>query len=158
MVGIREELGYEIKLQDGLTIVPTVGISYDEIRLGKFKDKGGRQEVEISSRKNRKMNALVGVNVSQAINMDGYTLVPSIHAGIEHALSTKSKAMKVTSVNDAADSTLMPQKKASKNTYITGAGIKLITAGKVEVGVNYDLVMREKFRSHNGSLKLRINL
>jgi hypothetical protein len=157
LAGIREELGYEMKLENDIRVTPTLGFSYDEEKFGKFREKGFREDVEVSGKKNKRLNALFGVNLAKSIDMDGYSLVPNIHAGIEQTLNSNNKAVKVTALDSTAESVLIPQKKVDRTTYIIGGGLKLISAGKMEIGVNYDLVKRKNFHSHNGSVKLRIN-
>jgi outer membrane autotransporter protein len=156
LFGIREELFYEIKLENGFAVAPLIGLAYDKIRLGKFRDQGSRDDVEVSSKRNHSLNGLIGVNIAKAIVKGGVNLVPSIHARLEHALDSKNKAMRIRALDMTADSALLPQKKISKTTFIVGAGVKLVTSGKLEIGVNYDIIRRGEFRSSNGSVKLRI--
>jgi outer membrane autotransporter protein len=157
LAGIREELGYAIKLEDGIMLTPSVGVSYDEVKLGKFRNTAAGKDQDLSGKKNKRVNALAGLNVAKTISMDGYSIVPSAHVNVEHTLSSKNKAMKISGVDDSAESILVPQKKAAKTSYIVGAGLKLVSLSKMEVGINYDMVKRNKFTSHNGSIKLRVN-
>jgi outer membrane autotransporter protein len=157
LAGIREELGYEMKLENDIRVTPTLGFSYDEEKFGRFREKGSKDDVEVSGKKNKRLNALFGVNIAKSFDMDGYSLVPNIHAGIEQTLNSSNKAVKVTALDSTAESVLIPQKKVDRTTYIIGGGLKLISAGKMEIGVNYDLVKRKNFHSHNGSVKLRVN-
>jgi hypothetical protein len=155
--GIREELGYEIKMENGLLLVPTIGLAYDEIKLNNFRDKGTREDVEVSSKKNKRLNALAGINLAKVLDMGSYSLVPNIHIGIERALELKNQAIKVTALDESADTAILPQKKIGKNTLIVGGGIKLINTNKFEIGIGYDMIKRDKFRSHTGSIKMRVN-
>ncbi|MDF2965868.1 MAG: hypothetical protein K0Q51_1256 [Rickettsiaceae bacterium] len=157
LFGIREELGFDIKLDNAVVMTPTIGLAYDEIKLGRFREKGTKEDVEVSAKRNRRLNALFGIDLAKVIYMEGSSLVPHLHLGIEHSISNKGKTIKVTTLNETADSDILPQKKIGKTTYVVGAGLKLVSSSKMEVSLNYDMVMRDKFRSHNGSLKLRIN-
>jgi outer membrane autotransporter protein len=156
--GIREELGYKIRLEDNITVTPTIGIAYDETKLNKYADKDGKKDVVVSSKKYTRLNGILGLNIAKAIDLNGLTFVPNIHGNIEHSFRSKASNLKVSSVNDTADSVILPKNKLGKTSYTLGAGVKLINAGKVEIGMNYDMLKRGKFRSHNGSINLRVNL
>jgi outer membrane autotransporter protein len=154
-ISIKEKLGYDINFENNVKVTPTVGLSYNEVKFGGSSLTENSGKYKISGSKHKRLAANAGVDISKAINLDNLTLVPSVNAGIEQLLNSKSSLVKVTSLDYAADS-IVSKEKVAKTTYKVGTGLKLV-GGMAELGLNYDMQMRKGFKSHTGSVKLKIN-
>jgi outer membrane autotransporter protein len=154
-ISIKEELGYNINFENNVKVTPTVGMSYNEVKFSDSSLTDNSGKYKLSGSKHKRLAANAGVDVSKAINLDNLTLVPSVNAGIEQVLNSKSSLVKVTSLDYAADP-MVSKEKTAKTTYKVGTGLKLLES-KGELSVNYDMNIRKGFKSHTGSVKLKIN-
>jgi hypothetical protein len=103
---------------------------------------------EISRRGGRRVAINTSIKVQKIHSLKNYTIVPSIHFGIEHTISNNSGS----AVLNISDSNLLVIAKPiyqSKTLYTIGGTINVSKNRKIDLGIGYDYNFKPKFKNHS---------
>ena len=152
------EAGYNYELNPNVNLIPTIGVSYSDIKIKGYTEKGLGLNRTVGKRTTNRTSGLLGfiAAYNQTVN-SSLTVTPEVHANIDYAFKTKNSATVVTIFNGLAP-IATPSEKLPKAYYNVGTSLKALRSGKYEVQAGYDLGLAKKFNSHTGMLKLRVNM
>ncbi len=147
--------GYNYKLSNVATLVPAVGLSYLNVNEGGYTEKGtvGRT---ITKKSADKFTAIAGATVQGGFDMSGSYVTPEVHAFVNYDLKAKNPTVEA-KIDGYSKGINVTAAKAAKVNYNLGTSLTART-GMVEYGVGYDAKLANKFVSHQGTLRLRVDL
>ena len=147
--------GYSFKVADAAMLVPAVGLSYMNVNEGGFTETGTAGRT-ITKKSADKITAIAGAALQGGFDMSGSMVTPEVHAYVNYDLKAKNPQVeaKIDGFSKAIDVTAS---KAAKVSYNLGTSLTART-GMVEYGVGYDAKLANKFVSHQGTLRLRVEL
>lgn len=153
---IKTSVLYNIDVGNDVIFIPHVDIKYKE---GAYTETGaGVFNLTKEARSASSLSAVLGGKITmnpQRIS-DNIQIVPELHASLERYLETKSDRVKAKL--GWQNGYLVNQVKSGKlpkMVYNVGGG--LMTKHKsLELAVGYDCILRQKYQSHQGSLKVKL--
>lgn len=153
--GGKLELSYNYNLQENLNIIPSIGISYDELQINTYKETGLGFNRKVDARTVNKTVSLVGLKLNNYIAINSYTLIPEIHAKVFQALSTNNDKTVIT-IMDEVNPLVTPSGKIPKTSYRIGGSSKITKFRALELTLGYDVGISKKFYSHTGYISAKI--
>ena len=147
--------GYKYRF-DNSAIVPTAGLRFNYLGDTSYTETGaGIQNVKNAGKATTGIDAVAGVTLSTALDVDGMLLNPEVHMNVDYALS--SQAPKA-DYNLDGSSVKFNYKgaKPAKFGYNFGASV-MAQADNVEYGVGYDARISDKYLGHQGSVKVKVS-
>ena len=156
LLGGKIELGYDYALENKVHLIPTLGVSYDEVKVKGYKETGEGLNRNVGKRTASKTSGIVGLSARSAIEGPSYTVIPEAHVNAIYALQTKNGKTTLT-LFEGMDPITTPSNKTPKMSYKVGGSLKFIHSKMVDLGVGYDLGLSKKFYSHTGYLNARVN-
>ena len=152
--GGKVGLGYSYNLQERLSIVPSMGLSYDELTINGYQETGVGFNRKIGTRTVNKTAALLGLKISNYVAINSYTLIPEIHVKVFQALSTNNANTTITII-DGVNPLVTPSGKLPKTIYKIGGSSKMIKFPAIELSLGYDAGISKKFYSHTGYISAK---
>jgi uncharacterized protein with beta-barrel porin domain len=152
-------VGYDYALEGmGAThLIPTAGVSYSRQSVNKYTETGAGLTRTVDKRNLTRTSGLLGLAVKQVVQSGDMDLIPEIHANLDYAFNNKSSDTKVTILN-GLNPIVVPAEKQMKGLYNVGAALEVVSNKAFETGIGYDYNFGNKYKSHTGSIKVRVNL
>ncbi|MFP3012958.1 MAG: autotransporter domain-containing protein [Rickettsia sp.] len=154
-------LNYNYLLQNKLVITPNIGLRYGKSRDGVYNETGiNVQEIALTMKENNILSGIVGTKVKvplkDALKFNNLGL--TFQGAVEH--NFKEKTQKINRVVKIFDNTfkqdyLIP--KQPKTSYNLGTGI-IGSIKNTTISLDYNYYLNKHYRSHQGSVKLKVNL
>ncbi len=154
-------LNYNYLLQNKLVITPNIGLRYGKSRDGVYNETGiNVQEITLTMKENNILSGIVGTKVKvplkDALKFNNLGL--TFQGAVEH--NFKEKTQKINRVVKIFDNTfkqdyLIP--KQPKTSYNLGTGI-IVSIKNTTISLDYNYYLNKHYRSHQGSVKLKVNL
>lgn len=149
LYGGKLELFYDYITQGKIHLVPSIGITYDELRISKYQEKGVGFNRRVAARKMDKTTGLIGIKLSKAIELDSYLIIPEIHVKCMNTLSANNGNTTIT-ILDGMEPLITPSSKLQKTLYKVGALLKIKRLRPVNIEIGYDFGKSKKYHSHTG--------
>ncbi len=153
-------LNYNYLLQNKL-VITHIGLRYGKSRDGVYNETGiNVQEIALTMKENNILSGIVGTKVKvplkDALKFNNLGL--TFQGAVEHNL--KEKTQKINRVVKIFDNTfkqdyLIP--KQPKTSYNLGTGI-IGSIKNTTISLDYNYYLNKHYRSHQGSVKLKVNL
>lgn len=153
--GGKLELSYSYGLQEKTHIIPSIGISYDELQINSYKETGVGFNREINARTVSKTAAIPGIKLSHYMAVNSYALITEIHAKAFYTLNANNNKTVIT-IMDGMNPLVTPSGKLPKMTYRIGGSSKITQSPSSELTLGYDIGISKKFHSHTGYITARI--
>ncbi|AEV91716.1 autotransporter domain-containing protein [Rickettsia slovaca] len=154
-------LHYNYLLQSKLVITPNIGLRYGKSRDGVYNETGVNvQEIALTMKENNILSGIVGTKVTvplkDALKFNNLGL--TFQGAVEH--NFKEKTQRINRVVKIFDNTfkhnyLIP--KQPKTSYNLGTGI-IGSIKNTTISLDYNYYLNKHYRSHQGSVKLKVNL
>ncbi|ALN40754.1 cell surface protein [Rickettsia rhipicephali] len=154
-------LHYNYLLQSKLIITPNIGLRYGKSRDGVYHETGiNVQEIALTMKENNILSGIVGTKVTlplkDALKFNNLGL--TFQGAVEH--NFKEKTQRINRVVKIFDDTfkhdyLIP--KQPKTSYNLGTGI-IGSIKNTTISLDYNYYLNKHYRSHQGSVKLKVNL
>ncbi|BDU60021.1 hypothetical protein FLA4_04310 [Candidatus Rickettsia kotlanii] len=154
-------LNYNYLLRSKLVITPNIGLRYGKSRDGVYNEIGVNvQEIALTMKENNILSGIVGTKVTvplkDALKFNDLGL--TFQGAVEH--NFKEKTQRINRVVKIFDNTfkhdyLIP--KQPKTSYNLGTGI-IGSIKNTTVSLDYNYYLNKHYRSHQGSVKLKVNL
>jgi len=145
---------------NNFSILPTIGLRYGYYKDGKFKETGvGVHNIEVASKKSSDLTGILGTKVAYQMYLsEDTTIIPSLSLAVEQKLkSTQAKVKAKLSWMENYFENDLSSSKSKRTSYNIGANV-LAQHKNIELTAGYNLHIKKKFQSHQGSLKLRLQL
>ena len=154
-------LHYNYLLQSKLVITPNIGLRYGKSRDGVYNETGVNvQEIALTMKENNILSGIVGTKVTVPLKdaLKFNNLVLTFQGAVEH--NFKEKTQRINRVVKIFDNTfkhnyLIP--KQPKTSYNLGTGI-IGSIKNTTIALDYNYYLNKHYRSHQGSVKLKVNL
>ncbi|AEK74057.1 autotransporter domain-containing protein [Rickettsia conorii subsp. heilongjiangensis] len=154
-------LHYNYLLQSKFVITPNIGLRYGKSRDGVYNEIGVNvQEIALTMKENNILSGIVGTKVTvplkDALKFNNLSL--AFQGAVEH--NFKEKTQRINRVVKIFDNTfkhnyLIP--KQPKTSYNLGTGI-IGSIKNTTISLDYNYYLNKHYRSHQGSVKLKVNL
>jgi len=154
--GGKIEVGYDYALENKIHLIPTLGISHDQLKMKGYKESGEGLNRSVAKRTAERTSALLGLRVSNPIDNGSITIIPEIHGNFIYAMQVKNPKTTIT-LFEGMDPITTPSGKSPKASYKIGGSVKFTKCKKIDLGVGYDLGLAKKFQSHSGYANIRYN-
>ncbi|GAA5251723.1 autotransporter domain-containing protein [Candidatus Rickettsia kedanie] len=154
-------LNYNYLLQNKFVITPNIGLRYGKSRDGVYNETGiNIQEIALTMKENNILSGIVGTKVKvplkDALKFNNLGL--TFQGAVEHTFKEKTqrinRAVKILD-NTFKQDYLIP--KQSKTSYNLGTGI-IGSIKNTTISLDYNYYLNKHYRSHQGSVKLKVNL
>ncbi len=149
LYGGKLELYYDHITQGKIHVIPSIGITYDELHIRKYQEKGAGFNRGVAARKVDKTTGLLGIKVSKAIELDSYLIIPEIHVKYMNTLSSNNDNTTIT-ILDGMEPLITPSSKLQKTLYKVGGSLKIKRSRPVNIEIGYDFGKSKKYYSHTG--------
>ncbi|KJV81648.1 autotransporter beta-domain protein [Rickettsia hoogstraalii str. RCCE3] len=154
-------LNYNYLLQNKLVITPNIGLRYGKSRDGIYNETGiNVQEIALTMKENNILSGIVGTKVKVPLKdvLKFNNLGLTFQGAVEH--NFKEKTQRINRVVKIFDNTfkqdyLIP--KQPKTSYNLGTGI-IGSIKNTTISLDYNYYLNKHYRSHQGSVKLKVNL
>ena len=147
--------GYNYVLSDYLSVIPEAGLRYSVVNDAGFTEKGNAALAKkVSKEASDRLTALFATKIEGRYNVYDTKLKPEVHAQVGY--DVKSSNPKVISEIGGMRVDTTPGN-AARFKYSVGLGVNAET-NKFEYGIAYDAKFADKYVSHQGILKVRVNL
>ncbi|WP_347939206.1 autotransporter domain-containing protein [Rickettsia oklahomensis] len=154
-------LNYNYLVKNNLIITPNIGLRYGKSRDGVYNETGiNVQEIALTMKENNILSGIVGTKVKVPLKdaLKFHNLGLIFQGAVEH--NFKEKTQRINRVVKIFDNTfkqnyLIP--KQAKTSYNLGAGVMGIIKNTT-ISLDYNYYLNKHYRSHQGSIKLKVNL
>jgi outer membrane autotransporter protein len=155
-ISLEALAGYNMAVADCVAFVPTAGLRYTNVNEGGYTEKGALFNRTVTKKSADRLTGVLAGKLQASYDMSGTTVMPSVHAFVNHDFKAKN-AKSTATISGVADSVNISGGKASKTAY--GAGLDLSAKSDMfTYGVGYEAKLSNKFVSHQGTLNLRVDL
>lgn len=149
LYGGKLELYYDYTTQGKIHVIPSIGITYDELHIRKYQEKGVGFNRGVAARKVDKTTGLFGIKISKAIELDSYLIIPEIRVKYMNTLSSNNDNTTIT-ILDGIEPLITPSSKLQKTLYKVGGSLKIKRSRPVNIEIGYDFGKSKKYHSHTG--------
>jgi outer membrane autotransporter protein len=154
----KAEVGYVFDTTfNNIHVIPTAGVAYTNVDVKGYSESGKGLNRKVGKRTSNRTSGIAGLMIKHVANIGDMKFIPEMHANIDYAFNTKNSSTKVT-ILDGIAPIATPSQKLTKAYYNVGTSVKAIQSDMFEVSAGYDLGLAKKFKSHTGTLKVRVNL
>lgn len=153
-------LNYKYRTNYNLYLIQNIGLKYDYSRSSGYKGNNFVQKLMIQKKSNRLLTTSLGGKVEfKSIKvLNDITLVPSLYGSIENHFYNKDTKVNAKAVlnNQIIEEKIIISKQP-KFGYNIGGNV-LLTKKNINVVFEYNHYTHKKYKSHQGLVKLKINL
>ncbi|MGI4752308.1 MAG: autotransporter outer membrane beta-barrel domain-containing protein [Janthinobacterium lividum] len=153
-------LNYKYRTNYNLYVIPNIGLKYDYSRSSGYKGNNFVQKLMIQKKSNRLLTTSLGGKVEfKSIKvLNDITLVPSLNGSIENHFYNKDTKVNAKAVlnNQIIEEKIIISKQP-KFGYNIGGNV-LLKKKNINVVFEYNHYTHKKYKSHQGLVKLKINL
>ena len=157
VIGYTAEVrgGYKLRFDNSL-ITPTAGLRFNYLGDTSYTETGAAlNNKKVAGKATTGIDAVAGVALSTALDVDGLLLNPEVHMNVDYALA--NQAGKVDYNLDGSNVKFKHKgAKPAKFGYNFGASV-MTQADNVEYGVGYDARIADKYIGHQGSVKVKVS-
>ena len=156
MYGLSLETGYHFPTKENFVVTPLVGLELGVIGKTRYQEYGTtNQNLLVKKGVDTKLIGSMGVAVAKNYNISGYNITPEVYGVIRHNLLNKTPAIEAKLENVEQ---LMVVRSARNTRTFYNLGLGITHAMKTsQVTLGYDCYLGEKYLSHQGSIKLRLD-
>jgi outer membrane autotransporter protein len=149
-------VGYDYKLTESTSLVPALALRYTNVNEGGFTEKGSKFNRTVTKKSADKITGIFGASVLSSMDLNGSVVTPEAHAYVNYDLKSKKPKIdvKLDGLSKAIDVT---GAKLEKLSYNLGTSLTA-RSGAVEYGAGYDARLASKYVSHQGTLKVKVDL
>ena len=156
---IEMSVNYVKKFESGINLIPVVGFKFGKNSDSGFDEHGaGLYNVMVSSKKSQFLLAKAGASITlPTIHVGSFNITPGFSAIGSRQLQSKSDKVK-TKLNWEGKEYVqeVDLKSHQKNALTLGSSVT-VSRNNIDLSANYDFTLKKRFKSHAGSLKLRVN-
>lgn len=156
---IEMTVNYVKKFESGINLIPVVGFKFGKNSDSGFDEHGaGLYNVMVSSKKSQFLLAKAGASITlPTIHVGSFNITPGFSAIGSRQLQAKSDKVK-TKLNWEGKEYVqeVDLKSHQKNALTLGSSVT-VSRNNIDLSANYDFTLKKRFKSHAGSLKLRVN-
>lgn len=157
VVGYTAEVrgGYKLRFDNSM-IVPTAGLRFNYLGDTSYTETGsGLNDKKVTGNATSGIDAVAGVTLATALDVDGLMLNPEVHMNVDYALT--NQAGKVDYSLDGSNVKFNYKgAKPARFGYNFGASV-MTQADNIEYGVGYDARISDKYIGHQGSVKVKVS-
>ncbi|CAK6510673.1 MAG: Putative surface cell antigen sca1 [Rickettsia helvetica] len=154
-------LNYNYLLQNKLVIIPNVGLRYGKSRDGVYNETGiNIQEIALTMKENNILSGVIGTKVTvplkDVLKFNNLGLI--FQGAVEHNFKEKTQRInRVVKIFDTEFKQNYVIPKQPKTSYNLGTGI-IGSIKNTTIALDYNYYLNKHYRSHQGSVKLKVNL
>ncbi|WP_147143832.1 autotransporter domain-containing protein [Rickettsia asiatica] len=154
-------LNYNYLLQNKLVIIPNVGLRYGKSRDGVYNETGiNIQEIALTMKENNILSGVIGTKVTvplkDVLKFNNLGLI--FQGAVEHNFKEKTQRInRVVKIFDTEFKQNYVIPKQPKTSYNLGTGI-IGSIKSTTIALDYNYYLNKHYRSHQGSVKLKVNL
>ncbi|WP_342225939.1 autotransporter domain-containing protein [Rickettsia endosymbiont of Urophora cardui] len=155
--GFEGNIGYQFSVMDGINLMPNIGIRYNTYKDTSYIETGtGVNNMYIAGTSGNLTTGILGIKITtpKRVSNDAQ-IVPGLHASIENSLSNKQPKVKARFIWADNYFEKTTSNSTPKVSYTVGANL-LASYKNIELLATYHCNLRNKYTSHQGSLKLKI--
>ncbi|QQV74490.1 hypothetical protein H6P87_00023 [Rickettsia tillamookensis] len=154
-------LNYNYLLQNKLVITPNIGLRYGKSRDGVYNETGiNVQEIALTMKENNILSGIVGTKVKVPLKdvLKFNNLGLTFQGAVEHNFKEKTQRInRVVKIFDTEFKQNYAIPKQPKTSYNLGTGI-IGNIKNTTISLDYNYYLNKHYRSHQGSVKLKVNL
>lgn len=154
-------LNYNYLLQNKLVITPNIGLRYGKSRDGIYNETGiNVQEIALTMKENNILSGIVGTKVKVPLKdvLKFNNLGLTFQGAVEHNFKEKTQRInRVVKIFDTEFKQNYAIPKQPKTSYNLGTGI-IGSIKNTTISLDYNYYLNKHYRSHQGSVKLKVNL
>ncbi len=159
----ESHLNQKITFQNNITLIPSIGFRYEYGRSSSSNNQILNSYIVHHKRsKSSTLSGEVGARVlfTPINHSSDFTLIPIVHISFEKRIaSTGGKSVRLLSIKDIGGEDTVVSGSANHEKLSTNIGGGLIASHKnISLELLYDLQKQRRFKSHQGVLKLKVNL
>jgi outer membrane autotransporter protein len=154
----KTSVSYNFKATENIYLVPNLGLAYSHSSDDAYSEKGaGVHNISIKTKSNNNLTAIAVLNAIMPHKISNtLSIAPSIHASVEsHLWNKKSKVKAKLAWMDDYFSKSLKANKTERFSYNIGGGITT-QRDNIEIAMNYNCNIRQKYQNHQGSIKLKL--
>ena len=154
----KTSVSYNFKATKNIYLVPNLGLAYSHSSDDAYSEKGaGVHNISTKTKSNNNLTAIAGLNAIMPHKISNtLSIAPSIHASVEsHLWNKKSKVKAKLAWMDDYFSNSLKANKTERFSYNIGGGITT-QRDNIEIAMNYNCNIRQKYQNHQGSIKLKL--
>ncbi|MEY4463715.1 MAG: hypothetical protein RLZZ81_686 [Pseudomonadota bacterium] len=154
-------LNYNYLVKNNLVITPNIGLRYGKSRDGVYNETGiNVQEIALTMKENNILSGIVGTKVKvplkDALKFNNLGL--TFQGAVEHNFKEKTQRInRVVKIFDTEFKQNYAIPKQPKTSYNLGTGI-MGSIKNTTISLDYNYYLNKHYRSHQGSVKLKVNL
>ncbi|WP_342170051.1 autotransporter domain-containing protein [Rickettsia endosymbiont of Seladonia tumulorum] len=150
-------LNYNYLATNNIVITPNIGLRYGKSRDGVYNETGiSIQEIALATKENNILSGIIGAKTK--IPLKNNNLGLTLHSSIEHNFNEKTQRVNRTiqiQGNKFTQNHIIP--KQAKTAYNLGGGI-IGSVKNTIISLDYNYYLNKRYHSHQGSIKLKVNL
>ena len=150
-------LNYNYLATNNIGITPNIGLRYGKSRDGVYNETGiSIQEIALATKENNILSGIIGAKTK--IPLKNNNLGLTLHSSIEHNFNEKTQRVNRTiqiQGNKFTQNHIIP--KQAKTAYNLGGGI-IGSVKNTIISLDYNYYLNKRYHSHQGSIKLKVNL
>ncbi|HJD62306.1 MAG TPA: autotransporter domain-containing protein [Rickettsia endosymbiont of Degeeriella rufa] len=150
-------LNYNYLAKNNIVITPNIGLRYGKSRDGVYNETGiSIQEIALATKENNILSGIIGAKTK--IPLKNNNLGLTLHSSIEHNFNEKTQRVNRTiqiQGNKFTQNHIIP--KQAKTAYNLGGGI-IGSVKNTIISLDYNYYLNKRYHSHQGSIKLKVNL
>ncbi|WP_122036761.1 autotransporter outer membrane beta-barrel domain-containing protein [Rickettsia typhi] len=154
-------LNYNYLVKNSIIVTPNIGLRYGKSRDGIYNETGiNVQKIALTMKENNILSGILGTKVQVSLRdvLKFNNLGLTFQAAVEHNFEEKTQRInRVVKIFDNIfkQDYLIP--KQPKTSYNLGTGI-IFGINNTNISVDYNYYLNKHYRSHQGSVKIKVNL
>ena len=160
-IGAKVEAGYNIPLNDGISVTPFASVEYGLINQKAYNEKGSKYQndaLKVDAVKLNKGTVALGAKLTTNIEFDDVLITPEFTASVYNSFGDNKSDIKAQFMG-GGDKFVTPVQELNKTMYNVGMAVetKISDSTSLIFGVDYDRSKDGKFQAYSGNVTFGIS-
>ena len=160
-IGAKVEAGYNIPLNDGISVTPFASVEYGLINQKAYNEKGSKYQndaLKVDAVKLNKGTVALGAKLTTNIEFDDVLITPEFKASVYNSFGDNKSDIKAQFMG-GGDKFVTPVQELNKTMYNVGMAVetKISDSTSLIFGVDYDRSKDGKFQAYSGNVTFGIS-
>ncbi len=154
--------GYNYRTNNNIILTPLFGFEFNNLGKYSYTETGTKkQNLRVKSKAKNQLEVVLGSKISKAYNIDiknrNLVVIPELHGNVRYDLINKQSNVDIKQQGSVGPVLQARTAKSSPLVYNVGGSVELKHNENWGYSIGYDARFADKYFSHQGSLKLKVN-
>ncbi|MDB2414631.1 autotransporter outer membrane beta-barrel domain-containing protein [Rickettsiales bacterium] len=148
--------GYKLDKFHDISITPIASLQYTFLRQDSYTETGSSANLIVDGSDSNSLQSGLGVNVSQEFMAGKNKVIPKLRAMWLYDFVTSDQETSSSFASSPSVSFRSEDAKPARHSLSLGLGADLVSDDVLTISADYDLTLKDSYKSHSGSLKAQL--